>query len=160
MGGKRGEKENLSGLLIKVNILEKNHQIYPGGSVLVETEIILLQEENAGSIHDILIEYTLKDHTGSVVSKVIETKGGRDRITAINELVLSSDTKPGIYFVEVKASKGNVQVMASATFEVVEKLSELKNEGKIRNYAMLVLVVFNLLLIFAIFFLAGKHRFR
>ncbi len=154
----RGGGGVLSELLINVNIPEKYLHIYPGESVLAETEIILIQTENAATIHDILIEYTIKNYNDAVVTKILETKGGSSRINTIEELNLPSDAQPGIYTLEVTVSKENILRKDSETFEVMEKIPESKNGGKIRDYVTLILIILNLTLILAVFFLARRHK--
>ena len=154
-GGGGGD---LSELLINVNIPKHYFHIYSGESVLVETEIILKQEENATEMHDILIEYAIKENNGAVVTKAIETKGGILRINTIKELQLPSDAKPGMYTFEVKASKGSIVGINSATFEIIEKIPESKNWEQIRDYVTLIMVIFNLMLIVAVFFWMKKVK--
>ena len=143
--------------MVNINIPEKYLHIYPGEPVLVETEIILVQE-NVIVAHDILIEYTIKNYNGSVVTKVMETKGGRERLSIVKELVVSSDAKPGIYTLEIKVNKGSVESLTTENFEVVEKILEPKKREKVSDYLMIAAVIFNFILILTIFFWERKHK--
>ncbi len=158
--GAGGGREYLSELLIDVNIPEDYLHIYPGEFLLAGTDIILIQEEKAIGIHDVLIEYAIKYHNDTIVTRAMETKGGILRISTIKELKIPFDAKPGIYTLEVTVSKENVNSKNSATFEVLEKIPESKNGEKIKDYVIVILVIFNFMFIIAIFLWMRKHKFR
>ncbi len=107
-------------LSLNVNIPTIYKEVFIGESILIETEIILI-EHKPDEIIDVLIEYFVKDEKGSIIYKLSETKGGILRINDVKEIEIPNDIKPGLYIVEVKASYDNIFVVDSNSFNIIKK---------------------------------------
>src|SRR3989344_9517043 len=108
-------------LLVDVEIPGGYRHLVPGESVFVETQIILVGNNQSNPLVDVLIEYIVKNKDDQVITKITETKGGIVRIQTVKELHLPADIRPGIFSVTVRTSYKEEMTETSATFEVAEQ---------------------------------------
>ncbi|MDO8511258.1 MAG: hypothetical protein Q7S55_03770 [Nanoarchaeota archaeon] len=108
-------------LLVDAIIPEGYRHLVLGESVFVETQIILVGNNQSSPLVDVLIEYAVKDKDGQVITKISETKGGIVRIQTVKELHLPADLSPGIFSVTVRASYKEKAMETATTFEVAEQ---------------------------------------
>ncbi len=108
-----------SEIFLEVLIPSKYAQLNPGESVLIQSDIILREDQAKAVVTDVLIEYSVKDSSEAILAKVLETKGGILRLSTVRELELPSSAKAGMYTVEVSAQYQNITGKNSAQFEIV-----------------------------------------
>ncbi len=118
-------------VVVNLNIPSQYRTIQQGNSLLVETELLLVREKQ-DSIIDILIEYTVRDPQGQVVTQFSETKGTLLRINTIKDIPIPATVAPGIYTLEVNASYNGHSSKDTVFFDIAEfkkvDLGELRKE--------------------------------
>lgn len=140
-------------LLVNVEIPPDYQKVQTDETILVETEILLLDRFRTEAITDVLIEYKIKDQEGKVITELSETKGGLVRIETIKELHPTL-LPPGTYIVMVKASYKEVTGEAYTSFEVVDKVVSLPDEPHLTLDLLIIL-----LLVMISFFLFLLYQF-
>lgn len=108
-----------SGIVVETQIPSKYLQVESGEAIVMQSDIILRQNETNALMTDVLLEYVIKDSSGTTTAKVSETKGGIFRFTTVKELHLPSEANPGMYAVEVIVRYKDLAATDSAMFEVI-----------------------------------------
>lgn len=151
-----GEKTEPTILLVNANIPLNYQKVNVGGSLLVQTEIIFIKQEYKDVATDVHIEYLIRDSSRKTITTVSETKGVIDRIFTVKELMLPSDTRPGVYTIEVKAEYQGLTSNEAASFEVMKSPS---SPSPLINREVIPLLA-TILILFMIFLVALYYEHR
>ena len=141
---------HIQDMILEVSLPSRYERIIAGETIPVESQIILLK--GGQTVADVVIEYTVTDKNGVLITKASETKGGTLRIYSVMELRIPKQTPPGAYEVKVTASHGAITKQSSVTLEVEEEVQEF-------SFTPLMLLGIALLLFFIIL-LYERHKFK
>ena len=140
-------EEEESKILVDLVLPEGYKKVEAGKSILIQTEIILLEKEPSGAVIDILIEYAIKNSDGIAVVNISETKGIRERISTVKELAIPTDALPGTYTIEVKANYFGKIAMDAVSFEVIRSdILQTISRQRYFGISLLALLIMILLL--------------
>ncbi len=138
-------------IIVKVDIPENYEKISPGDSLIINSEVILLRED-PNKIADVVLEYFIYDEKGSLVIKLVETKGLQLRLNTLKEIKLPPDTIEGTYTLDVKASYGKITTTSSDLFEIKRATQKIDN-------MYIIIAVILILFITALFYEYKKFKY-
>ncbi len=139
---------------VSVEIPKASQSVFPGESVISFIKIYSLGESRKV---DALIEYSLMDSMGEVISLDHETVAVETRASLIKEIEVPETAKSGNYFIYAKVMYNNQSASSSAKF-FVKKRSFFQTGTFI--YALLIAILVLLTAIFIVIYLELKSRSR
>jgi hypothetical protein len=127
--------------MISIEIPPDYQKVQADDSVVVQSEVLLPDSLKTENITDVIIEYTVTDQEGNIITALSETKGGLLRIESIKELPLPKKIPAGTYNVMVSANCKGAIGQASASFEVVEQVGEMETISGLTIQLLLILLI-------------------
>jgi hypothetical protein len=128
-------------IILKVDVPSRFEEIRPGDDIAVNTEVFLLKENEQQKIVDIILEYSVFNEKGELITKVIETKGILLRLDDVKEISLPKNVLPGVYTIDIRATYKGVSVANSDIFEVIKPVKPTKIEAEYLTI-LVILVLF------------------
>ncbi len=134
------KSEHLMDVLTK--ILDEYKHINPGGKVIME---LTLYNFGTEEIKDAKVKYCVENDKRVKVKCYEQTIAIYTKIQLVKEFLISSNTKPGEYFIKTEISYNSETATSETSFEVVEETSKMISSSNL-IYILIILIVLGILI--------------
>ncbi len=113
-----------SGILTSVSLSPNLQKITPGREIFLKITIIRIDKEKSNGLEDILVQYSLKDKNGIIMSLGSQTAALATQASTIETIYLQKDMKPGNYLILVEVRNlytGELLSTASESITIEKK---------------------------------------
>ncbi|MFH1331903.1 MAG: PQQ-binding-like beta-propeller repeat protein [archaeon] len=138
---------------VSVKVLDQYKEVFEGSEVAAEIELF-----NIGEVEkiDVLVDYAIRDSSGSVLANAYETVGVDTKVGFVRSLTVPKKTAPGNYTFFVNLSYNGFSVPSEDYFYVIAKVNPFIKFLRER-FIELIIWVLILIVLLMIFFTLKKY---
>lgn len=109
-------------ILVDLTIPAKFQQVAAGESLLSQSDIVLINEDQERLLVDLFLTYTIRNNRGAELLTLSVTKGAAERLDITQEFIIPESAAPGAYVLEVSVEAPGLRSVESASFEVLSSV--------------------------------------